>query len=67
MEFAPDFTPMLDKIYVAGMTRHTSKYPCYNRFKRERFQYIKGNCPDIEKNEIFEIIAIEWKMKKEGF
>ena len=43
------------------------KYPCYNKFKRERFQDIKGNCPDLDKNEIFYIISIEWKMKKEGF
>ena len=55
-------------MYVAGtMTHHTSKHPCYNRFQRERFQDIKGNCPDLDKNEIFYIISIEWKMKKEGF
>ena len=55
-------------MYVAGtMAHYTSKHPCYNRFMRERFQDIKGNCPDIEIKEIFKIIAIEWKMKKEGF
>ena len=54
------------KVAYVGPNRN-SKYPCYNRFKRERFQDIKGNCPDLDKNEIFYIISIEWKMKKEGF
>ena len=63
MEFC--LAPPMKVAYV-GPNRN-SKYPCYNRFKRERFQDIKGNCPDLDKNEIFYIISIEWKMKKEGF
>jgi hypothetical protein len=44
-----------------------SKYSPYNIFVKERFKEIKENCPDIESKEILKIIAIKWKMKKEGF
>jgi len=63
-----EFYLLAPPMCVAGtLTHYTSKHNCYNRFVRERFQDIKGNCPDLDKNEIFYIISIEWKMKKEGF
>ena len=37
------------------------------RYVKKRYTEIKNDNTDIEKNEIFKIIAIEWKMKKEGF
>jgi len=49
------------------ITLPNSKYSSYNIFIKERFKEIKENNPNIEKNEIFKIIAIEWKMKNEGF
>lgn len=44
-----------------------SKYSSYNIFVKERFAEIKESSPDISKTEIFKIIGIEWKMKKNGF
>jgi len=39
----------------------------YNKFVKERFKEIKESSPNISKTEIFKIIAVEWKMKKENF
>ena len=39
----------------------------YNTFVKERYKEIKEISPDITNKEIFNIIAIEWKMLNEGF
>ena len=44
-----------------------SKESEYNRYVKRRFPEIKNENPDINKNEICKIIAIEWRMMKERF
>ena len=39
----------------------------YNRYVKKRYPEIKNDNPELDKNELFKIITIEWKMIKEGF
>ena len=39
----------------------------YDRYLKKRFPEIKNDNPDLDKNELFKIIAIEWRMMKERF
>lgn len=39
----------------------------HNRYVKKRYPEIKNDNPDLDKNEIFYIIAIEWQLIKEGF
>ena len=55
-----------NEIYGIPQVIH-SKESEYNRYVKRRFPEIKNENPDINKNEIRKIIAIEWKMKQEGF
>ena len=56
-----------NEIYGIPRVIHSIGDTEYNRYVKKRYPEIKNDNIDLDKNEIFYIIAIEWQMIKEGF
>jgi hypothetical protein len=61
------FVKYSNEIYGIPRVIHSTGDSEYTRYVKKRYPEIKNDNPDLDKNELCKIIAIEWRMMKEGF